>query len=124
MHQPEPPISLSVARRESGLLIVTMQGELDTLATRLIEPAFSVALSDRTAHALVDLSAVPLITSAALAMFVMRARALHLGGGSLRFAGITPAVQLVFDLGGFSQVLAVYASLDEGIDAMERELLA
>ncbi|GAB4482948.1 MAG: hypothetical protein Kow00124_32120 [Anaerolineae bacterium] len=123
MHQPDPPVSLSVSRRDSGLLIVAIQGELDTLATRLIEPAFSVALSDRTAHALVDLHQVPLITSAALAMFVMRARALHLGGGNLRFAGATPPVQLVFDLGGFSQVLPVYATLDEGIAAMERELL-
>jgi anti-anti-sigma factor len=116
--------TLSSMTRESGLVIIRLRGELDSLGTRLLQPAFAVALSDRTVTAIVDLSEVPFLTSKALAMFLAHGQAMHRAGGSLHLAGANGTVTEVLELAGFDDLFCLAPTLEEAIDRLEAELAA
>ena len=115
-----PPI-LSRETRESGLVVIHLSGELDTAGTAQIEPAFVVALPDRTVSALVDMSGVPFLTSRALAMLVVRAQAMKKAGGKLCLAALSPIVADVFERAGFSSLFTIYPTVDAALAELERK---
>lgn len=117
-HQP----ALSRSTRSSGLVIVSISGELDTVGTHAIEPAFKAALPDRTVRVIIELSSVSFLTSAALAMFVVNAQAMHRAGGKLCLAAAKKIVADVFVQAGFTTAFPIYATLDEAIQEMEKDI--
>ena len=121
-YERRPPV-LSRMTRDSGIVVVSIIGELDTANTREIEPAFSAALPDRRVRAIVDLSGVPFLTSAALAMFVVQAQAMRRAGGDLRLAALQPRVADIFERAGFSVIFPIYSTLDEAIAELEGKKL-
>lgn len=116
--QPEQ-IHLERQVRPSGLVVIRIFGELDTYATQRIEPAFTAAVHDRVSQVLIDLSGVPYMTSRALAMFVVAAKALNSGGGTLRLACANEFMRDLFKRAGFAEVFPSFDSLDEAIQVME-----
>jgi anti-anti-sigma factor len=105
--------------RESGLVVVRIHGDLDAYGTMQVKEAFSVAIPDRTAHVVVDLSEVPFLTSAALAMLVVRAQAMARAGGSLHIAGARERVLEVFERAGFTLIFPLYPTLEAACAALE-----
>ncbi len=105
--------------RESGVVVVALSGELDSLGTRLVEPAFATALAERTTRAVVDLSGVSFMSSRALAMFVSHAKALSLGGGELHLAGANEFVSQVFQQAGFSTIFPITPTLEDALATLE-----
>jgi anti-sigma B factor antagonist len=120
MAEHHPP-TLSRRTRDSGLVIVSIIGELDTAGTTELEPAFVAALPDRTVRAVIDMSGVPFLTSRALAMLVVRAQAMHKAGGKLCLAALGKVVSDVFDRAGFSSLFVIYPTVDEAIKALEQK---
>lgn len=125
-HQPAPPMkhqpALSRTTRSSGLVIISITGELDTAGTHAVEPAFKAALPDRTVRVIIELSSVTFLTSAALAMFVVNAQALHRAGGKFCLAAAQKIVADVFVQAGFTSAFPIYATLDEAIEEMEKDI--
>jgi anti-anti-sigma factor len=117
-HEP----SLSRSTRSSGLVIISITGQLDTLGTHAIEPAFKAALPDRTVRAIIELSGVSFLTSAALAMFVVNAQAMHRAGGKFCLAAPRKIVADVFVQAGFTTAFPIFATLDEAIQEMEKDI--
>jgi anti-sigma B factor antagonist len=111
--------TLSRSTRRSGLVIISLVGDLDTAGTAAIEPAFRAALPDRTVNAVIDMAGVPFLTSRALAMLVVRAQAMHQAGGEMCLAGLTKIVSEVFDRAGFNNLFPIYPSLDDAIQARD-----
>ncbi len=118
----ETPVELRREVRPSGLIIVTIVGDLDTYTTQTIEPLMAAAIPDRNSHVLVDISSVSFITSRALAMFVVHAKALRTGSGTLKLAEANDFVHEVFKRAGFAEIFPSYATREEGIKAMEADL--
>lgn len=117
---PRAPI-LGRATHESGVVVVSITGELDTAGTRQIEPAFQAALPDRTVDAVLDLAGVPFLTSAALAMIVVKAQAMKRAGGALHLAAATRIVDEVFQRAGFTNIFTLYSTVDEAIKAISAD---
>src|SRR5574341_846455 len=120
MSRPIP--ELTRATRERGLVVVTITGELDKAGTLVIEPAFDAAVPDRRTRVVVNLADVPFLTSAALAMFVVRAQAHSHHGGKLYLAGANRLVSHVFEQAGFHAIFPIYPTLDEAIAHVEQEM--
>jgi anti-anti-sigma factor len=118
VHQP----TLSRTTRGSGLVIISITGELDTVGTYAVEPAFKAALPDRTVRVIIELSGVSFLTSAALAMFVVNAQAMHRAGGKFCLAAPQKIVADVFVQAGFTSAFPIYATLDEAIEEMEKDI--
>jgi len=117
-HQP----TLSRSTRNSGLVIISITGDLDTVGTHAVEPAFKAALPDRTVRAIIELSGVTFLTSAALAMFVVNAQAMHRAGGKLCLAAPRKVVADVFVQAGFTSAFPIYPTLEEAIEEMEKDM--
>lgn len=111
--------SLSSMIRDSRLLVIRLEGDLDALGTRQINEAFSAATFDRRRQTVVDLSSVTYMSSSGLAMLVTQGRALQLGGGALYLAGPNEVVRRVFELSAFDTLFEIYASLEEAFTALE-----
>jgi anti-anti-sigma factor len=110
---------LSRAVRSSGVILIAIVGDLDTFGTRSIEGELQAALPDRTASAIIELSGVNIITSAALAMFVVRAQAMRHGGGKLALAGARGVVREVLVSAGFHSIFPIYTSIEQALVEME-----
>ncbi len=111
--------TISSAQRDSGLITIQISGELDSLGTRQISADFAAAIPDRMSRVVIDLSGIVFLTSAALAMFVMHAKALSQGGGSLHFAGANNLVADTFKQAGFSTLFPIYPSLEDAVAHLE-----
>lgn len=114
------PPTLTRSTRASGVVVVSIVGDLDTSGTAAIEPAFQAALPDRTVQAIVDLSGVPFLTSRALAMLVVRAQAMKQAGGKLVLAALTRIVLDVFQRAGFANLFPIYGTVEDAVTALER----
>lgn len=113
--------TLSRVTRESGLVIIHIQGELDSFGTGEIALAFSTALGDRTVHAVVDLGEVSFISSRAVALFLSHTQMLRRAGGDLRLAGANKSITRIFELAGFGSLIPS-STLEEAITEMEAGL--
>jgi anti-anti-sigma factor len=111
--------TLSRMTRESGVVVIHLSGDLDAPGTRQIEPALSVVLADRSVQAVIDVSAVSFLSSAALAMLASNAQIMRRGGGKLALAGASGAVSDVIVQSGFGDMLPSYPSLDDALSALE-----
>lgn len=111
--------TLSRMTRESGLVVISINGELDSFGTQQINPAFSVALADRSVTAIVDLSGVPFMSSSALAMFLSHGQAMHRAGGKLVLAGPNPNMIDVLHLSGFDALFSIAPTLEEALAVLE-----
>lgn len=110
---------LTRRERDSGVIVVELQGDLDAHGIREIEPAFGVATSDRTQRMIIDLSQVTFLGSAALAMLAAHAQFSRRGGGKFILAAAPPSVAEVIEQSGFAQVLGYYATVDEALEQIE-----
>ena len=64
---------------------------------------------------LVDFEKLEYISSAGLRVLLGAAKQLNHSGGELRLSGLNETVQEIFDMSGFSQILAVFKTSDEAL---------
>ena len=93
-------------------------GRLDSLST----PAFEAALAARIGSApqtiVLDLAAVPYVSSVALRVFLSASRRLGEAGGQLVFCGLTANVREVFTVSGFDSIFTIHADRDRALAAL------
>jgi anti-anti-sigma factor len=114
------PTTLTIEDRSDNLKIIHFHGDLDSVGVRMIEEAFSRSTTDRAERVVLDLGDVSFISSAGLAMVLIKGKVLRRGGGSLAIAGASKRVQEVFAMAGFQELFDIYATPDEALAAMER----
>ena len=99
-------------------LVVAPAGRLDSAST----PAFEAALQERIAAAptaiLLDLAAVPFVSSAALRVFLSASRRLGEAGSQLAFCGLADNVRDVFAISGFDSIFTMYADRAAALAAL------
>lgn len=110
--------TLSVEEHPSGVKVIHIRGDLDSLGARTIEEALAAALPPAPLRVLVDLSGVRFISSAGLALLLVQAKALRRNGGSLSLAAPTTHVMEVLSLAGFHELLDIYPTLEAGLAAL------
>jgi anti-sigma B factor antagonist len=104
---------VNVRLESLGLVtIVTLEGRLDFGAAAGFQTQVERCLADaqvRRAGLIIDCAALDYVSSAGLRVFLLGARASQRAGLSFSICALKPAVREVFDLSGFSRVIAVYA---------------
>ncbi len=99
-------------------LVVAPAGRLDSLST----PAFEAALASRIDAApsaiVLDLAAVPFVSSAALRTFLSASRRLGEAGGQLVFCGLRENVRELFRVSGFDSMFAIHADRDGAVASL------
>ncbi len=111
--------TLTVEERASGIKVVHIQGDLDSMGTHMVEEAFNTALMGQTGQVVIDLGRVSFISSAGMAMLLVKGKMLRQGGGKLSIAAPSTRVLEVLSLAGFHELFEVYPTLDEALSTLE-----
>jgi anti-sigma B factor antagonist len=104
-------------RTRNDIHIVAIAGSLDSTTSPEAQKALDAVLAGARKVAL-DFSELDYISSAGLRVLLGAAKKLRASGGTLRMFGLNPSVREVFEISGFSAILAVYLSEAEAVGAM------
>ena len=109
--------TLSVVVRDSIqdplLAIFELAGHLDAQTVRELETKFEAQVKGGKVRWIVDLERLEYISSAGLGSFVGVLSELRAQGGDIFFVGLTPKMEKIFKVLGFTRIFRVYGSEDE-----------
>lgn len=91
--------------KEGDVLILTLEGHLDTAAAPQFEERLLKLIAGGESRVLVDCAKLDYVNSAGLKVFLLAAKQLDAAGGKLVLCGLTPSVQSIFDMIGFSKIM-------------------
>lgn len=114
----EDPTSLTAEDLPSGIKLVTIHGELDSMGTHMIEESLTSALQGTASKAVLDLSHVDFISSAGMAMLLVRGKALQQRGAIVVLAGVDERVRESLRLIGFEDLFNFYENRDSAVAAL------
>lgn len=97
-------------RTQQDVTLVAFAGNLDSNTSPQAQQALDGILTGGGRRMVVDFTAVDYISSAGLRVLLGTAKRLREAGGALRLFGLNETVREVFQISGFSAILAVYAT--------------
>ena len=101
-------------RTSNDTHIVAIAGSMDSTTSPEAQKALGGVLAVASKVAL-DFTKLDYISSAGLRVVLGAAKTLLASGGSLAIFGLNPSVREVFEISGFSTILAVYPSEAEAL---------
>lgn len=105
-------------RTQNDVTLVAVVGSLDSNSSPQAQQALDGIVASGARKLVIDLSAVDYISSAGLRVLLGTAKRLGATGdgrGGLRLFGLNETVREVFDISGFSTILAVFATQADAI---------
>ena len=97
-------------RTERDVTVVALAGNLDSNSSPQAQQAIDGILAGGVRKLAVDFTALDYISSAGLRVLLGAAKRLNGAGGALHLFGLNETVREVFDISGFSAILAVSAT--------------
>jgi anti-anti-sigma factor len=108
--------SMEITTRTQGdVTIVAIAGNLDSLTSPQAQQALDAVIAGGAANVAVDFTKLDYISSAGLRVMLGTAKQLMAKGGGLKTFGLNQTVREVFDISGFSTILAVFATEAEAL---------
>ena len=99
-----------------SVTVVRIEGSLDTNTSPEAQEHFDGLLENGVRNILVDCRGVDYISSAGLRVLLGTVKGLTAAGGSLRISGLNDTVREVFEISGFSTILAVFDTEAEALE--------
>lgn len=97
--------------------IVALNGELDA-STAPVATAALAPLAQTASRVVLDLSAVPYMSSAGLRMLLSAYRQLSARGGSIALAGVVEEIRDTMAVTGFLKFFVVHETVDDAVAAL------
>jgi anti-anti-sigma factor len=89
-------------------LVVSLRGEITSASASQLEQSLNAALSGLVPpRCVLDLGGLVFTSSAGLRVFLGLAKRIKNAGGRLAFCAVKPAVREVFEVSGFTRILAL-----------------
>ena len=114
-------VSVTSAKGQSDVNILKVSGYLDTTTAGELETALYGLLERANFKIVVDLSGVTYISSAGWGIFIGEIKKIRNNGGDLKLAGMVGDVFEVFQLLEFESILEAYPSIDDAVEAFNKE---
>lgn len=107
---------LDIACENQGqILVARLSGRIDAAASRVFEEQALAWLESGARNLVMDLSSISYISSAGLRVFLLIAKKVKEVEGSVKLCALTPAVNDVFEISGFSRLFSIYPSVEHVI---------
>jgi len=103
-------------RTRDDVTIVAITGNLDSLTSPDAQRELDAILAEGSDKIALDFTSLDYISSAGLRVLLGTAKHLRASGGALRTFGLNDSVREVFDISGFSSILAVYPGEDDALE--------
>ena len=104
--------------RTADVLILGLSGKLDATTAKTFEDKILAEIEAGDRRLMIDLSRLDYVSSAGLRVFLVAAKRMRSKDGKIALCSLQDHVQQVFDLSGFSSILAIYGSREDGIKAL------
>ncbi len=114
----ENPTTLTTDDLPSGITLVTIHGDLDSMGKHQIEGSLTNALQSATNKAILNLANVEFVSSAGMAMLLVRGKALQQRGATVVLAGVEERVYESLRLIGFDDLFNFYNTVDDAVAAL------
>ena len=101
--------------RIADVVILGLSGKLDATTAKSFEDKILADIEAGDRRWVIDLSQLDYVSSSGLRVFLIAAKRLRSTNGKIALCSLKDHVQHVFDLSGFSSILAIYGSREEGI---------
>lgn len=105
-------------RTTDDISIVAIVGELDAATAPLAQQQV-LPLATPGSRILLDLTAVPYMSSAGLRMLLSTYRQLTSNGGKIVLVGVAEEIQDTMSVTGFINFFTIHSTVDEGIAALQ-----
>ena len=104
-------------RTRDDVTVVALAGKVDSTTSPEAQEALDKVLASGVKRLVLDCTALDYISSAGLRVLLGTAKRLGKagGGGALRLFGLNQTVREVFDISGFSTILAVFPTEDDAL---------
>ncbi|MBE9607995.1 STAS domain-containing protein [Chitinilyticum piscinae] len=94
--------------------LLRASGRLDGSTSPQLEKNLLPLLAEPGSKVLLDLAELDYVSSAGLRIILMAAKRAKQAGGRFVLCGLQPQVSEVFEMSGFTRILELAASVDEG----------
>lgn len=101
-------MTIESTTRDSGIVLIEVNGRLDHSQTATLETHIDTALEQAAPHIIVDLSATDYINSGGLRTLVSGWRRAKEKEGKLLLCGLNERLQQIFSMVGFDKVFTIY----------------
>jgi len=102
-------------RTQRDVTVVALAGNLDSNTSPQAQQALDGILAGGGKKMVIDFTALDYISSAGLRVLLGTAKRLNGAGGALRLFGLNETVREVFEISGFSKILAVFTTEAEAL---------
>jgi anti-anti-sigma factor len=110
--------------RQDDVLIVTVQGQLDTVSAPQFEARLLSLLEAGEHRVCIDCGPLEYLNSAGLKAFLLAAKELEARGGKLVLCDLAPSVKMIFEMIGFSQIMNVVDTREEALRRLTAQAAA
>ena len=105
-------------RVKNGILIIVISGRLDAAAAAIAEGEINKMLEGEENRLLFDLSDLEYLSSGGLRVILSAAKEIRRREGKVVLAALTQYVYEIFEVSGFSAMLPIKDSVEEGLKAL------
>jgi anti-anti-sigma factor len=105
-------------RTQNDATLVAVAGNLDSNTSSHAQQVLDGVLASGGRKVVLDCTALDYISSAGLRVLLGTAKRLSGAGGALRLFGLNETVREVFDISGFSAILAVFATEADALEGL------
>jgi anti-sigma B factor antagonist/stage II sporulation protein AA (anti-sigma F factor antagonist) len=98
-------MEITVVERE--ILVISLSGQLDTLASIDFEKVIREVLSGESLDVALDAKGLTYISSAGLRLLLTLQKGMRAKGGKLRLTSVRPEIMEIFNITGFSSILTI-----------------
>lgn len=104
--------------REDRTLIATAGGRIDGTNAREFQTTLEAAIDSNDDTVVLDLGDLSYISSAGLRVMLITAKALQVRNAKFVVCGLSVPIREIFKISGFDQIIPVYDSQEEAVDAL------
>lgn len=104
---------------ESEVLILTVEGEVDTNTASILESSLSQEFDKGARRLILELSQMDYVSSVGLRVLLAHLKKLKTSQGRLVLTGLNDEVQEIFDMAGFSALFEISPDLEAAKQALQ-----
>lgn len=105
--------------REGGIAVLGVHGRVDSSTSARLEQELDVVLAEPAEALVMDLSAMPYMSSAGLRVLLVTGRRCKAEGRRLVLCALAPNVREVFHMSGFSAIFDIADSRAEALAKLQ-----
>ncbi len=102
-------------KNQDDKLIIYCEGRIDSTNANIFEEKLAAVTGEGKNKFIIDFSKIAFVSSAGLRVLLIAAKKVKPNGGAVILTGLSPEVQEVFDISGFTAIFTIHKTVDEAL---------